>query len=121
MIEHINPETVRLRDLAAMCYAMLGAECGLPKQWLDTLSAAAVGEPFDPQALRPLHTYTALEVDPCEALRPEFERLASSPTWGFKRSQKGTYVNPALARDWKWFKLGIAAAQEKEQSCQPSI
>lgn len=43
-------------------------------------------------------------------LRTEFEKLASDPTYKFARSPKGTYRNPALARDWKWFKLGKAQA-----------
>jgi hypothetical protein len=44
-----------------------------------------------------------------EELRAKFETLARD-TWGFKRSRKGNYVNPVVARDWKWFRLGHAAA-----------
>lgn len=45
-----------------------------------------------------------------EALRPEFERL-STCTHGFSRSRRGTYTNPATARDWKWFQFGAIAAR----------
>lgn len=41
-------------------------------------------------------------------LRAQFEALAHD-SYGFKRSRKGTYQNPAVARDWKWFQLGYAA------------
>lgn len=41
-----------------------------------------------------------------EKLRAVFEAQASDPTYKFKRSRRGTYVNPALARDWKWFLKG---------------
>ena len=41
-----------------------------------------------------------------QELREAFERLASDPSYKFARSRKGTYVNPAVARDWKWFQLG---------------
>jgi len=40
-------------------------------------------------------------------LRAVFEAQASDPTYKFKRSRRGTYVNPALARDWKWFLKGF--------------
>ena len=40
-----------------------------------------------------------------DELRTAFELLAKC-SYGFKRSRKGTYVNGATARDWKWFKLG---------------
>lgn len=39
-------------------------------------------------------------------LRAVFEAQANDPTYKFKRSRRGTYVNPALARDWKWFLRG---------------
>lgn len=46
-----------------------------------------------------------------EAMRADFERLCSKNTsFGLARSRKGTYVNPAVARDWKWFQLGAIAA-----------
>ena len=51
-----------------------------------------------------------------EQLRQQFEKLASD-SYGFKRSRKGNYMNPAVARDWKWFQLGHAAAL---QSTVPS-
>lgn len=40
-----------------------------------------------------------------EELRKIFESQAKD-SFGFRRSHKGTYVNPAVARDWKWFKMG---------------
>lgn len=40
-----------------------------------------------------------------------FEKLASDPTYKFKRSARGFYVGPALGRDWKWFKLGAEHAE----------
>lgn len=44
-------------------------------------------------------------------LRAEFERQARD-SFDFKRSRRGTYINPAVARDWKWFLLGAATRQE---------
>lgn len=44
-----------------------------------------------------------------DAFRVDFERLASD-SYNFKRSRRGTYMNPAIARDWKWFQLGAIAA-----------
>ena len=44
-------------------------------------------------------------------LRERFEALASDPSYKFKRSRKGTYVNGAVARDWKWFQLGTKNAR----------
>ena len=45
-----------------------------------------------------------------DKLREAFERLVGHrDSYGLKRSRKGTYVNPAIARDWKWFRLGAAA------------
>jgi len=49
------------------------------------------------------------------SLRDEFERLkkySAGNRLGFRRSRKGTYMDPALARDWKWFQLGYIAHQE---------
>lgn len=48
-----DAEVARLRELAATCYAGLGAECDLPEQWLDVLNAAANGEPFATDGLLP--------------------------------------------------------------------
>ena len=45
-----------LRELAATCYAGLGAEHDLPEAWLDALSDAAAGRPFSVEGLLP---YTA--------------------------------------------------------------
>lgn len=51
-----------------------------------------------------------VSADQFEKLRPDFERLANkSAACGLQRSRKGTYVNPAIARDWKWFQLGAIA------------
>lgn len=47
------------------------------------------------------------------AQRKKFEELASDPSHKFKRSRKGTYVNPAIARDWKWFQLGCIYESER--------
>lgn len=45
-------------------------------------------------------------------LHVRFESVARDSN-GFKRSRNGTYVNPAVARDWKWFLLGFHAAIAK--------
>jgi hypothetical protein len=46
-----------------------------------------------------------------DELRAAFEaQVSPTAAWGFQRSHKGTYMNPAIARDWKWFQLGAAAA-----------
>lgn len=49
-----------------------------------------------------------------EALRTHFEALASDPSFKLSRSRRGTYVNPAVARDWKWFQRGASHAQQPE-------
>lgn len=38
-------------------------------------------------------------------LRKTFEKKAHD-SHGFKRSRRGTYQNPSVARDWKWFLAG---------------
>lgn len=43
-----------------------------------------------------------------EQLRQEFEKL-NRDSYGFRRSRRGSYVNPVIQRDWKWFKLGAQA------------
>lgn len=48
------------------------------------------------------------------ALRAKFESLASD-SFGFRRSHRGTYMNPAVARDWKWFQLGAATNKKDDQ------
>lgn len=40
-----------------------------------------------------------------EELRRRFESL-NRDSYGFRRSRKGNYVNPVIARDWKWFRQG---------------
>lgn len=47
-----------------------------------------------------------------EPLRKQFERLVKD-SYGFKRSRKGSYTNPAVARDWKWFQIGVYAIMEE--------
>lgn len=46
-----------------------------------------------------------------QLLREAFERQARDPSYAFRRSRKGNYINPAVARDWKWFQLGAAHAK----------
>lgn len=53
MFEDTVNEVVRLRELAACCYAGLGAECNLPDNWLNVLQAAAEGNPFTTDGLLP--------------------------------------------------------------------
>lgn len=45
-----------------------------------------------------------------QELRAKFEALAND-SHGFRRSRKGNYVNPNVARDWKWFQLGHKQAK----------
>lgn len=40
-----------------------------------------------------------------------FESL-STDSFGFSRSVRGTYRNPPIAREWKWFNLGIEHAMK---------
>lgn len=40
-----------------------------------------------------------------DADREAFEAQAKD-SFNFSRSRKGTYNNPAVARDWKWFAAG---------------
>lgn len=48
--------------------------------------------------------------EPCEdRLRRKFESM-NRDSYGFRRSTRGTYTNPAIARDWKWFQLGYKEA-----------
>lgn len=42
-----------------------------------------------------------------EHLRLVFEQN-NRDSYDFKRSRRGTYVNPAIARDWRWFLLGAS-------------
>lgn len=49
-----------------------------------------------------------LSNDQHEALRERFEAIAQC-SHRFNRSRRGTYTNPATARDWKWFQLGAIA------------
>lgn len=54
-----------------------------------------------------------------EALRAHFEALASDPSFKLSRSRRGTYVNPAVARDWKWFQLGASQSQQTAPAGTP--
>lgn len=47
-------------------------------------------------------------------LRTRFEALARD-SYNFKRSRRDCYVNPATARDWKWFRLGATVAAQGGQ------
>ena len=49
----MRDEIEQLRNLAATCYAGLGAECNLPEKWLDALASAAHGDPFSADDLLP--------------------------------------------------------------------
>lgn len=46
--------------------------------------------------------------------RAEFESM-NRDSYGFKRSPLGTYRNPPIARDWKWFQAGIDFAKKGGQ------
>lgn len=51
-------------------------------------------------------------------LRALFEATAKD-SFNFRRSRRGTYVNPAIARDWKWFYIG-ATKGNKSHSLRPA-
>lgn len=53
LLHELHSEIERLRELAATCYAGLGAECNLPVEWLDVLNQAANGEAFSVVNLLP--------------------------------------------------------------------
>lgn len=63
-----HAEVERLRELAATCYAGLGAECNLPEAWLDALNAAANGESFSTEGLLPFTANGPTEGDTFRAL-----------------------------------------------------
>ncbi|SFF33342.1 hypothetical protein [Paracidovorax wautersii] len=79
----VSSEVQRLRGLAATCYAGLGAECELPEEWLDVLSAAADGEAFDTSSLLPFSATHRLAGAESElltaALKAIRERLVLDP------------------------------------------
>lgn len=62
--------------------------------------------PLGPAVLSP-----AVKTEAAEDLRRAFEAL-SVDSYQFKRSSRGTYRNPAVARDWKWFQAGFRACEE---------
>lgn len=47
-------------------------------------------------------------INTIEELRKRFE-AQNRDSHGFRRSTRGTYTNPVVARDWKWFLLGAQA------------
>jgi hypothetical protein len=49
-----------------------------------------------------------------DELRKLFESQARD-SHGFQRSTRGTYTNPAVARDWKWFLNGAQAQCGQER------
>ena len=57
-----------------------------------------------------------------EALRTKFEALVVHDSYGFKRSRRGTYVNPARARDWRMFLEGARSVHpiEIDSTCTKS-
>jgi len=44
----------------------------------------------------------------------EFFESTNRDSYEFKKSVRGIYANPAVARDWKWFQLGMKHATEDE-------
>lgn len=44
--------------------------------------------------------------------RGAFEALANDRL-NFRRSRRGTYMTASVARDWKWFQLGMIHAREQ--------
>ena len=44
----------------------------------------------------------------------EFFESTNRDSCEFKKSVRGIYANPAVARDWKWFQLGMKHATEDE-------
>lgn len=62
---------------------------------------------FGPHAA-PLPTTSQLSE---QDLRTRFEALARD-SYNFKRSRRDCYVNPATARDWKWFRLGANVTEQ---------
>jgi hypothetical protein len=64
----LTAEVLRLRDLAATCYAGLGAECDLPEVWLDALLAASEGQDFSTNQLLPICAAEAAPLSDSELL-----------------------------------------------------
>lgn len=67
---------------------------------------------FDITLIRARDYCAPIEIDTplIAAARVEFERLFSKRErnqMGMRRSLKGVYVNPSLARDWRMFKAGV--------------
>ena len=57
-----------------------------------------------------------------ESYRADFERLHTvTNSYGHRRSRKGTYVNPAMSRDWKWFCYGLIAGQRDVRHLQKEL
>lgn len=55
-------------------------------------------------------------------MRSKFETLRTPGRAGYRQSRRGTYQDPAMQRDWKWFQAGYAQAvadvtDRLEQAC----
>jgi hypothetical protein len=61
-IDGLIAERDRLRDLAATCYAGLGAELDLPEAWMDVFLAASEGKPFSTEGLLPFRYHASREL-----------------------------------------------------------
>lgn len=96
-------------------FSLMGDFKASDKSNFTPLYAAAGASPVEPEDAyvegitagrrleRALVTQPATE----DELREVFESMAND-THGFKRSRRGTYQNPSVARDWKWFCAGAA-------------
>lgn len=82
---------------------------------LDVLETIALGN-TDPERMIELAKEALDKVQPKPdehaQKRKEFESL-NHDSFGFARSARGTYKNPAIARDWKWFLLGSLSGGSK--------
>lgn len=101
-----------------------------PEQWGDVvgvlegkLSSASPVEPADQSdvyaegiaAGRRLESALSNQPANEDELREVFEAMAND-SLGFKRSRRGTYQNPPIARDWKWFLAGASLAPAAQPS-----
>lgn len=78
----------------------IGMALSVNEEWTAMLTAA-------PQA-------PTLDAGVVRDARAEFEAM-NRDSHGFKRSPRGTYQNPPVARDWKWFQAGIDFAKKGGQ------
>lgn len=112
-----DPHTSHAQTLHMLMRAMLTSSPTPPAQ-----PAVAQGAGFDSDA--PLYTQPAAGADVVPEhvalLNEKVQELEARDAFeaqnkcshGFKRSARGTYVNPPVARDWKWFQLGIQHANK---------